>query len=155
MSKSDVSPEIRMPPPKSLSDRDMQLRECRCNHWIVLAPPGTTKERMAEPSFYSVVASKLHQLDEITVHASDRSSMSRWVVLQAGRGYAEVHLLEWFDLPAMLASVAEVLPSNHKIVFDQATGFSAIRISDGVVICRADSQQECVNLLLDHASLRA
>lgn len=154
MSKSDVATEIRMPV-KSLSGDDIVLRECKCNHWVVLAPPGTSKERMAEPSFWSVVASKLHQLDEITIHASDRSSMSRWLVLQAGRGYAEVHLLDWYDLPAMLASVAETLPSNHKIVFDQATGFSAIRISDGVVICRADSQQECVAKLLDHASLRA
>lgn len=153
MSKSDVSPEIRMPP-KSLSGNDIILRECKCNNWIVIAPPGVDKSRMAEPSFWSVVASKLHTLDEITIHASDRSSMSRWLVLQAGRNYAEVHLLEWFELPAMLASVAETLPSNHKIVFDQATGFSAIRISDGVVICRADSQQECVALLLDHATLR-
>lgn len=155
VSRSDVVTEFKSLPPKSLCDSDIKLRECAANDWRVISPPGVTRARIEEPSFWAVVASKLHVFDTVTVIASDRSSVSNWIVLQCGHGYAEVFCLSWHELPALLASVGETLPSNHKLVFDAATGWSAIRVSDGIVIERNhDSQQSCLNALLTHASLR-
>jgi len=78
------------------------------------------------------------------------------LVLQAGSGYVEVHLLSESKLPAMLCAVGEMLPSNHRLVFTgPETGWSAIRNSDGIVIIeRAQSQSACLQELLQHASLR-
>lgn len=155
MSRSDVSPELKSPPPKSLSQADIHLRECAANEWRVISPPGVDRARLEEPSCWATVADKLRQFDTITVIASDRSSVSDWIVLQAGRGYAECHCLNWHPLPAMLASVAETLPSNHRLVFDSGTGWSAVRISDGIVIERNfDSQEACLAALLSNRSLQ-
>lgn len=157
MSRSDVSPELKQPlsVPVSLSYRDMQLREQVGNEWRVISPPGVDRARLAEPSTWATVSDRLRQFDEVTVIASDRSSVSRWICLQAGRGYAELHCLEWHPLPAMLASVAETLPSNHRLIFDSGEGWSAVRISDGIVIERGfDSQEACLAALLSNRSLQ-
>lgn len=155
MAKELAEEKVKLPPAKSLTMNDIKLRECACNHWVVFSPPGTTRERLEEPSFWAVVASNLRAYDEITVIASERTAHSRWLVLQAGNGYAEVLNLSWTPLPALLASVGETLPSNHKLVFDAENGWSAVRISDGVVVVRdCKSQQEAVSRLLCHASLR-
>lgn len=151
----EASVEIKSQPAVNLTSRDIKLRESAGNEWRVISPPGVTKERIEEPSFWACVADKLRPYDEITIIASDRSSHSRWLVLQAGHGYAEVHMLVWNQLPAMLASIGETLPSNHKLVFDTEAGWSAVRVSDGVVIVRGcNSQQECLQRLLTHASLK-
>lgn len=154
MAKELTADEIKPQSAKPLTVNDMKLRECAGNEWRVISPLGATRERIEEPNFWACVADKLRAFDEITVIAIDRTSHSRWLVLQAGRGYAEVLCLSWTALPPMLASVGEILPANHKLVFAAEQGWSAIRISDGVVIVRdCDSQQECLQRLLCHASL--
>ncbi len=71
-------------------------------------------------------------------------------------GYVEVFKLSFTQLPAMLASIGETLPSNHRLVYaGPEIGWQAIRNSDGVVIIdRATSQTEALQQLLQHGSLR-
>jgi hypothetical protein len=144
------------PPAPSLSIRDMQLQVEKNNIWRVVAPRGTTRERILENSFFSCVSSKLRAWDEVVVVAADRSFRSTYVVLEAGLGYCSLQELTWQPLQALLASPDDNLPSNHRIEFGGVEeGWLAIRNSDSVVIVRhAKSSKECLQLLLEHNSVR-
>lgn len=140
----------------SLTMRDVRLREAAGNVFRIIAPLGTTPERLEESSYYSVIAHQFHPYDELIILAADRTFYARYLVLQAGMGYVEVFRLSFVQLPAMLASVGETIPSNHRLVFcGPEELWSAIRNSDGVTIIKnAKSQTECLQQLLLHASLR-
>lgn len=150
----EVSAEVPAAKLKPLGERNMRLREAAGNVWRIITEPGTDRAALLEPSLYGVIAHKFRAYDEIIVLSAERTFYARLLVLQAGLGYCELMELNFVQLPAMLASVGETLPSNHKIIFDVATGYSAIRISDGVPVIRGcDSQQQCLKELLAHASL--
>lgn len=155
MSKSEVSEE-RAIPVVSLAPKDVRLREAAGNVFRIIAPIGTTPERLEESSFYAVVCPQFRPNDELIILAADRTFRARYIVLEAGIGYCSVHQLSYTKLPAMLSSVGESLPSNHRLVYMGAEeGWSAVRNSDGVVIIRnAKSQTECLQQLVQHASLR-
>jgi hypothetical protein len=152
---NEVAEDIRKPA-VSLTMRDCRLREAAGNVFRIIAPLGTTPERLEESSFYSVISHQFHAFDELIIIAADRTFYARYLVLQAGMGYVEVHQLSFVRLPAMLASVGEILPNNHKLVYTgPETGWQAIRNSDGVVVVSmAKSQTDCLEQLLQHASLR-
>lgn len=139
---------------KPLGEKNIRLREAAGNVWRIITEPATSREALLEPSLYGVIAHKLRAYDELIVLSAERTYYARLLVLQAGLGYCELMELNFVQLPAMLASVGETLPSNHRLVHDVSTGWSAIRISDGVPIIRGcDSQAECLRQLLAHASL--
>jgi hypothetical protein len=140
----------------SLTPKDCKLRESAGNIFRIIVPIGTPKERLMESSFYSVISHLFFPFDELILIGADRTFHARFLVLQAGAGYCEVHQLSYTELPAMLASIGETLPSNHRLVYNGPDElWSAIRNSDGVVIIRnAKSQQEALQELLQHASLR-
>jgi hypothetical protein len=146
----------QVPPSPSLSAKDMQLR-CEVNNdWRVVAPRGTERSRILENSFWSVVSNKLRPWDEVTVVAADRSFHARYLVLEAGLGYVSLQELSYQPLEALLATADDNLPSNHSIVYGGVEdGWLAKRNSDGVVIVKnAKSSKECLQLLLEHNSVR-
>jgi hypothetical protein len=156
MSRSDVAVDQPRQPVVSLSPKDVKLREAAHNEWFIVSQAGTPLARLEESSFYATVAHQFHPFDELIIVDAGRTYWTRFLVLQAGMGYCEVHQLAYSQLPAMLCSIGEKLPSNHKIVYcgpDEL--WSAIRNSDGItVIKNAQSQQDCLEQLLQHASLR-
>jgi len=146
------------PPAPSLSIRDVQL-QCEVNNiWRCTAPRNTSRERLLENSFWSVVSNKFRPWDEIVVVASDRSFRASLLVLEAGLGYCSLQELSYQPLEALLASPDDLLPSNHRIEYGGIGpdgGWMAIRNSDSVVVIRnAKSSQECLKLLLEHNSVR-
>lgn len=147
---------VESQPVINLAMKDCKLREAAGNVFRIIAPRGTPVARLSESSFYAIVAHQFRPFDELIVLGADRTFYARYLVLQAGMGYCEVHQLEYVTLPAMLASVAETLPSNHKIVYcGPDEGWSAVRNSDGIVIIKnAKSQQDALQQLLQHASLQ-
>lgn len=156
MSRSDVSTEQRQQLPISLRYDDVRLRESVGNVWRIIVPHGVPLERLEESSFYSVVASRFCPYDELILIDAGRTYHRRYLVLACGVSYVEVHLLSETKLPAMIGSIGETLPSNHRLVYTgPETGWSAIRNSDGcVIIQNAQSQSACLQELLQHASLR-
>lgn len=155
MSKSDVATERRQPV-ITLAPKDVRLRESAGNEFRIVVPAGVPIERLSESSFYAVVAHQFAPYDELILIDAGRTYWARYLVLQAGRGYCELHQLAFVKLPAMLCAVGERLPSNHRIVYTGPdTLWSAVRSSDGVVIIeRAQTQEACLEQLLQHASLR-
>jgi hypothetical protein len=154
MSRSDVATE-QYRPPYSLSAKDVKLRESAGNEFRIVYPAGTPPERLSESSFYATVAHLFQPYDELILIDTGRTIYSRYLVLQAGHGYCEVHKLYSSQLPALMCAVGERLPSNHKIVWTgPETGWSAIRNSDGIaIVTLAISQEACLQELLNHASL--
>ena len=144
------------PPAPSLSIRDVQLQVEKNNVFRAVAPRGTSRARLLENSYWSVVSSKFRPWDEIVVVAADRSFYARLLCLEAGLGYVSLTELSYQPLEALLASPDDNLPSNHRIEFGGIEdGWMALRNSDGVVIVRnAKSSQECLQLLLEHNSVR-
>lgn len=155
MSRSDVSTEQRQPA-VSLTPKDVKLRESVGNEFKIFVPAGVPIERLSESSFYATISHQFHPGDELIMCPVDRTYWARYLVLQSGMGYCEVHQLAFVQLPAMLCAVGERLPSNHKLVYcGQEEMWSAVRNSDGVVIIKnAISQEACLQELLQHASLR-
>ncbi|UVJ45070.1 hypothetical protein NVV94_05670 [Pseudomonas sp. LS1212] len=156
MSRSDVIDPQQLPPVPSLKPKDIKLREAAHNEWFIVAEAGTTLERLSESSYYATVAGQFIPYDELIIVDAGRTFYARYVVLQCGNGYAEVQQLSYVKLPAMLCSIGEKLPSNHRLVYcgpDEM--WSAVRNSDGLtVIKNAISQEDCLSQLLNHASLR-
>lgn len=155
MSKSDVATERRQPV-ITLAPKDVRLRESAGNEFRIVVPAGVPVERLSESSFYAVVAHQFQPFDELILIDAGRTYWARYLVLQAGRGYCELHQLSFVKLPAMLCAVGERLPSNHRIVYTGPdTLWSAVRNSDGVTIIElAKTQEDCLEQLLQHASLR-
>ncbi|WP_095143967.1 hypothetical protein [Pseudomonas sp. Irchel s3b6] len=155
MSRSDVAVEQHHPV-ASLTPRDVKLREAAGNEFRIIYPAGTPPERLSESSFYATVAHQFQPFDELILIDAGRTLYSRYLVLQAGHGYAEVHKLYESHLPSLMCSIGEKLPSNHKLVYcGPEELWSAVRNSDGVVVVKnAISQEDALQQLLQHASLR-
>ncbi|WP_128873987.1 hypothetical protein [Pseudomonas sp. VI4.1] len=155
MSRSDVAVEQHQPV-VSLTSKDVRLRESAGNEFRIVYPAGTPPERREESSFYATVAHQFQPYDELILIDAGRTSYSRYLVLACGVGYCEVHKLYESHLPSLMCSIGERLPSNHKIVYcgpDEL--WSAVRSSDGITIIKnAQSQDACLQELLQHASLR-
>lgn len=139
-----------------LGPRDCKLREAAGNIFRIIWPAGMPVEMLEESSTYAAIAHLFNAFDELIIIGADRTFHARYLVLQAGMGYVELHQLSFTKLPALLASVGETLPSNHKLIYcGPEELWSAIRNSDGVVVIKnAQSQQDCLQQLLQHASLR-
>lgn len=146
----------RRPPATSLSMPDFRLMESVNNHFRAVAPRGTTRERCLENSFWSVVSQQVRPYDQITVIGADRSFHATYLVLEAGLGYVSLIELSWTPLPALLATPDDRLPPNFSILFAGVEdGWMAKRNSDSVIIVKnAKSQKECLELLLDHNSVK-
>lgn len=113
-------------------------------------------ERLTDPAFYSVVASKLHAYDTIEIVDSVRREWTE--ILVAGYpGNLVYTVLRKVELPLSpdRGDQSDV-PPNHRITYDEATArWVATRNHDGaVIVSNAMSRKECLRALQDHASLR-
>jgi len=152
---SEVSTEIKPKPAVSIQRSALKLRESCNNSWRIVALRGTTRERLLDPSYYSVVGDMFLPYDKLHVIAEDRSYYAELLVTDCGRGYASVTELGFHPLEALLVC-QDSLPSNHQIIHLGADDLYAVkRTSDGVLLGKGfASRQAAVDFLLDHATLR-
>lgn len=139
----------------ALPRSSLKLRESANNSWRIVAPRGTTRERLQDPDFYAVVGDLFLAFDKLHIVMEDRSAYIELLVLDSGRGYANVVELSFHPLPALLVC-QESLPSNHEIVHLGADDLYGVkRTSDGIILGKGfPSRQAAVDFLLDHATLR-
>lgn len=152
----DVPATFELKPLRSALQRSaLKLRESTNNSWRIVAPRGTTRERLQEADFYAVVGDLFLAFDKLHVIAEDRSYYWEGLVLDSGRGYANVVELSFHPLPALLVC-QDSLPSNHEIVHLGADDLYGVkRMSDGILLGKGfPSRQAAVDFLLDHATLR-
>lgn len=135
------------------------FHESRNNTWSAVVPSGTTKERLLQSGLWSVVSDNFHAFDRINCIWADRSGYAELLVIDAGRGFCTVILLNYHALPALLVS-EHGLPPGFDIYFDGPInngegGYCVKRISDGVLLVRGKpNRDEALKELLDSATLR-
>jgi hypothetical protein len=142
---------------KALTRGAITFRSARNNEWSAVVEAGTTKEQLLQSALWSVVSDQWHAYDRVDVIAADRSYFAELLVLSAGRGFAEVLLLSFHQLPALLTS-EQGLPPGFEIFYagpDLEAQYCVKRTADGVIIVKGKSSREAALAeLLDHASLR-
>lgn len=135
------------------------FHESRNNTWSAVVPSGTTKERLLQSGLWSVVSDTFNAYDRINVIWADRSGYAELLVIDAGRGFCNVILLNYHQLPALLVS-EQGLPPGFDIYFDgpinsDEGGYCVRRLTDGCLIVKGKSSRElALAELLDHATLR-
>ncbi|MNJ35271.1 hypothetical protein D3C77_300020 [compost metagenome] len=137
----------------------MAFHESRNNTWSSIIPAGTTKERLLQSGLWSVVSDQFHAFDRINCIWADRSGYAELLVVDAGRGFCNVILLNYHQLPALLVS-EQGLPPGFDIYFDgpitnDEGGYCVKRIADGVLMVKGKSSRDlALAELLDSATLR-
>lgn len=143
---------------KPLVKSSVTFNESRNNVWSAILPRGTTKEMLVLSGLWSVVSDMFHAFDRINCIGEDRSFYAELLVLDAGRGYASVQLLNYYPLPALLVSEAG-LPPGFDIFFagpveNDAGGYCVKRICDGVLLVKGKhNRADALADLLGHATL--
>lgn len=133
--------------------------ESRNNSWSAVVPRGTTKERLTQSGLWSVVSDQLRAYDRIVVLEESRAYYAELLVLDAGRGYCNLILLNYYPLPALLVSEAG-LPPGFDIFYagpisDGDGGYCVKRFADGVLMVKGKpSRDAALAELLDSATLR-
>lgn len=77
------------------------------NHWALTVVPGTSREMLIEPSYWSHVSYRLRPYDEITVRSDDGTLYARYLVLACDRLWARVEELEWKRLTSADVSMSQ------------------------------------------------
>lgn len=144
---------------KPLVRSAVQFHESRNNNWSAVVECGTTKEIVVLSSLWSVVSDQFHAFDRINVIWADRSAYAELLVLDAGRGYCNMILLNYHPLPALLVSEAG-LPPGFDIFYagpidNDTGGYCVKRLADGILMVKGkSSRDEALAELLDSATLR-
>ncbi|MDM9552979.1 hypothetical protein QN085_20630 [Pseudomonas sp. M2(2023)] len=144
---------------KALPRSSLRFHESCNMDWSAILPRGTTKETAVLSALWSVNSDQFHSFDHIHCIWEDRSAYAELLVLDAGRGYANVVMLSYHPLPALLVSEAGLPPGFEcfyagPIVNDEG-GYQVKRLCDGCLIVRGKPNKEAaIAALLDHASLR-
>lgn len=151
---TEALPPRRTPLP-ALSSEYCKLAETVNNTWRATVPKGTPRERLLESSMWATVAERFTPFDKIIAVSADRSFYSELLVLENGRGWANVVELNYHPLPCLVVDQAG-LPPNHVIEHGGVDDLYLVRrVSDGVILQKGfESRQHALEFLLEHASLR-
>ena len=86
--------------------------------WLVTAHENTTPKDLLEPSYWAHVATKLRPRARIEAWANDGTWLAEYVVLEAGRNWAKLHLLSVHHLTtADVAQTQADLLSAYEVTF--------------------------------------
>ncbi len=123
--------------------RDVKLNPARIktygfggvSQWEVVAVPGTTREDILKPSFWSCVSEKFTQGDLIDVRVDDETFFAQYYVKSCSRVYAHVFELNWVDLSDTESDKLQEDMEEYEYKYrGPHAKHSIIRKSDSVVI---------------------
>ena len=144
---------------KPLVRSAVAFHESKNNTWSAVVDRGTTKEMVVLSAIWSVVSDQFHAYDRINAIWADRSAYAELLVLDCGRGYCNLILLNYHPLPALLVSEAG-LPPGFDIFYagpidNDNGGYCVKRLTDGVLMVKGKpSRDAAIAELLDSATLR-
>ncbi|WP_141232996.1 hypothetical protein [Pseudomonas sp. Irchel 3A7] len=158
---TETAPTPELPPfkIKPLMRSAVAFHESRNMDWSAVIERGITKEMVVLSGLWSVVSDQFHAFDRINCIWADRSAYAELLVLDAGRGYANVILLSFHPLPALLVSEAG-LPPGFDIFYagpveNGAGGYCIKRLCDGVLMSKGHhNRNDALSALLESATLR-
>lgn len=161
MTTKDPEAQALQPTPapihmRAIRPSEFKLAETVNHRWRAIVSPGMQRERLCDSDLWSIVSSDMLAWDRIDVVAEDRSFFAELLVLEAGRGYANVIELGYKALPPIITN-QDGLPPGHEITHGGPESLYVVRrLRDGVILGKGfPSRDEAVKFLLDHASLRS
>jgi len=135
----------------------VQFAESRNNRFSAIIPREVDKVRLLQSGLWSVVSDQFRSMDRIDCIWADRSAYAELLVIDAGRGFCHVLLLNHWPLPALLVST-EGLPPGFDIRYegpDAEAQWCCYRLADNVrMVCGKPSRDAALAALLDSATLR-
>ncbi|UVJ44996.1 hypothetical protein NVV94_05280 [Pseudomonas sp. LS1212] len=157
----DLQDQVEAPAPKikSLVRSAVTFHASRNNDWSAIIERGTTKEMLVLSGVWAVVSDLFNRYDRVNAIWADGSAYAELLVLDAGRGYCNVQLLNYYPLPALLVSEAG-LPPGYEIFFagpieNGTGGYCCKRLCDGVLMTQGQpSRDAALAELLGSATLR-
>lgn len=159
---STVSTETAEAPPfkiKPLVRSAMAFFESRNSIMTVTVAKENTAATIVQSAQWSVISDQLRPFDRIVAIWEDRSTYAELLVLDAGRGYANLQLLNYWPLPVLLVSEAG-LPPGFDCFYagpleNDNGGYCVKRLADGVLMVKGKSSRDAALAeLLDSATLR-
>lgn len=152
--EQEAQPAERIVP---LNRGAVQFAESRNNRFSAVIPPTVDKTRLLQSGLWSVCSDQFRSMDRIDCIWSDRSAYAELLVIDAGRGFCHVLLLNHWSLPALLVST-EGLPPGFDIRYegpDAEAMWCCYRLADNVrMVCGKPSRDAALAELLDSATLR-
>lgn len=79
-------------------DNNFNVADFTLGNFDHKAEQGTAKRDLLDPAYWSHVAERMTPWSEITVRCADGSFYAKFLVLDCGRGWANVKELGWWDL---------------------------------------------------------
>jgi len=116
------------------SPRFKQAEQVR-NEWRITLEENTTRKDVEDPAFWSIIAKNLKAYDIVEINNDDSSVFARALVIEAGRNYASIKILEWHDLTKEVVKVNDNRFEQFKVKYKGPHHkFCVIRLVDNEVL---------------------
>lgn len=106
------------------------------SEYLCTAHPNTTPEDLLAPEYWAHISAQLRPRDRIEAWANDGSWMAEYVVLEAGRNWARLHLLQVYHFTSGDQAMTQAdAMSPYEITFrGPHAKWSVVRKSDRQVV---------------------
>lgn len=152
-----MSDEKAKPDPQ-ISAARMKLAEQARNVWVLTVEEKLTRAQVTHPDFFAQVAASWRPYDRVEVRCDDGTFFAEFLVLEAARTYARVHVLAWEDLTTK--DVEQTQSVNKAKARDALKAYRVeskgphllwcvIRNSDGAVLRDKETSQKTAQTWLD------
>lgn len=153
----EEAPAAKLTP---LTRSAVTFAEARNNSWQAIVPAGTTAETLIQSGLWSVVADQFRAYDRVACIEASRRFYAELLVLDCGRGFCSMILLNLWPLPALLVS-NEALPAGFDAFYagpldsNGGGGYCVKRLADNVLLVKGKPNRDAaLEELLLHATLR-
>ena len=99
---------------KAVMPERVKIAEAARNRWAVTVEPGTTRDQLKLPEFWSLNARLFIPGDFLEVISDDMAFYAEYKVLSCDRTWAKVHELSWHDLTTPEVSLTEIQSAEQK-----------------------------------------
>ena len=120
----------------------MRLAEVERQEWVCNCEFGTTIDDIQQPGYWAHMASKLKPYDHIEARVDDSTWLAHLLVLEAGRNWARVIVLNSWRLDS--ADISQTIAAEeHKVMWKGPQyKFSVIRVRDSALLSKEHRTRE-------------
>lgn len=124
------------------TDARVKPAEFARNIWVMVAHATNSAKDLLKPEFWAHVAQKLKRHDRIEAWADNGLWYAELLVLDSGRGWARVHLLQFADLQVDSAPGQTIQKGGYEIIWrGEHHKWSVVRLSDKEVVSEGHGTQ--------------
>lgn len=139
MNQAVATPPVTTPAPVekkrdvSAIPQSMGLAEAKRRDFVLDVPEDHLRSDLLDPAYWAHVARELSAFDRIEARSETGEWFCELVVVSAGRNYAVVRELNYFDMAGQAPSESPVEP-KHMVMLRGPKKFCVVRISDKAII---------------------